>query len=100
MITKEALLTAARLKTKVIETEVGELEIRELGLRARAELLKHSQAGDNAELGLVILRNCVPVLSGAKDDELEAISPDLVETISTAVFDLSGLNGDSDIKKN
>lgn len=97
---KDHFLAAAKLKTETVNISAmgQDVEILEFDLWARSELLELASNGDNKAMGLLMMKRCVPALSGATDDELACISPAVIEEISGVVLRLSGL--DDDAKKN
>ena len=100
--TKSDLLSAGRLKraTHAVESLGGsELEIIEMDLTTRAELLRLASDNDNAGVGKLIMRRCVPLLADSTDDELNELTPAVFEEVSTLVYRLSGMLGEDDEKK-
>ncbi len=94
---KADFLNASKLarETVTIESLGGDVEIVELDLKARGELMALTSAGKSVDIGLLIMRSCVPFLADCSDDELLSVSPGVAEEITEAVFRISGMLGDS-----
>ena len=97
MISDKAAFFQASLKRKTIAVDAlgGEqIEIRELGLRARDEISGAAKEKDGELLAvpLIAVRHGVPVLADATDDELrDSVGLAALNEIATAVFAISGV---------
>ena len=102
-ISKQEFFTASTLKRKAVFIEPlgGSVEIVEMDLQTRQDVLALSRDGKTAEVGEALMLSCVPILSESTKEDIAQLSPVIVEEIASAVFVLSGLIGsDEEAAKN
>ena len=84
-------------KSVEIEALGVSVDIVEMTLAQRGEMMALVEAGKPAEVGPFAVASCVPVMfEKTPEDIVNSLSPAVIEQIASAVFDLSGLGeGDS-----
>lgn len=93
MITSKAdFLAASSRKRETVDIDgVGQVELVELDLAARGELMAFTREKKDAAAQVVVLRACVPFLADATDEEIQEIQPAVADEIISAAFKLSGM---------
>lgn len=93
------LLQVAALRTRTVMVRDAEVRIRELSVRAREEFLEIAKDKDagTSKAGVWLVQNAVigedgqPLFSEKDAEALAASSPEVVDTIASAVLDITGL---------
>lgn len=94
MISKADFLKTVALKRKTVTIDAisADVEVVEMDLSTRGEMMTYIKQGvSNEKVAELILSRCVPMLESPTPDEINAISPPVAAEIVEAVLDLSGM---------